>query len=651
MRRKRRSDLAEPEAPLRAPPPPPALGLAECLCPVCQELLAEPVTPPCGHSLCLGCFQQTVEISNLNCPLCRRRLSNWARTKARLGSLVNKELQEQIRQQFPQLRSEEPSDGEVDRLHSRPQLSKPGEVRQEYEEQISKLKAERHAREEEELRASENLIQKILAEEKEQLIYKEQQRKEVDEQLKRDEKLAKMLSEEANSVSKTFPENLNIRPRRTASKSNCSSVSRGIKLTTHSPSHTGDIQKYLSPTSRKYQVVETPRQRSDASATNSKSTDADDISNSDSTEDISPFHYEEEQEQVCIPAQPELAQYMEGTPTATITDYQQGGKEAGEHSPGDDENEMVGVCSGLWKGRERCKEDVPLTELKLNSINSNGEDEGFSSLPILGHKLDYAHNSANICDLDNIDCATKHTDENIALKQKPSQDQGTKHQMLNQTPIQLKMVVKRKTWNSPEAEGETCSTVKKRKICPNEPCESIEPSSGIFHEEQHSDWEKKQSEKLRIEEQDRLLALRIQRKLDKEMLTVNRKRGSPDEYLLRTNKSLPVNCKKRVYAKNQTSVGTQKGSQTSRKSPRSQSRRSALGNKQRVLTDSSFTTSKRGSRIWQHPADQVKSQRTLHQGPLNCMDANSAALIPFNELRNSKKQQTIIEMFQKNGTN
>ncbi|XP_078065358.1 E3 ubiquitin-protein ligase RNF168-like isoform X2 [Mustelus asterias] len=644
MGRKRRSGLAEPEAPLQ----PPALSLAECLCPVCQELLAEPVTPPCGHSLCLSCFQQTVEISNLNCPLCRRRLSNWARTKARGGSLVNTELQEQIRQQFPQQRNEEPSDQEVDRLRLRPQLSKPGEVRQEYEEQISKLKAERHAREEEEFRASEDLIQKILAEEKEQLVYEEQQRKQLDEQLKKDEKLAKMLSEEMNSISKTFPENLNVHTRRTSSKSNSSSVNRGIKLTAHSPSHAGNIQKYLSPTSQKHQIVETSGRRSDASATESKSTDADDIiSNSDSTEGISPFHYEDEQEPVCSSAQSELAQYTEETPVANITDYQQEGDDTG-----DNENEMVGVCSGVWKGRERRKEDVPLAELELNAINSNGEDDQleFATLPILGHKPDdYAHNSASCCGLDNIDRATIHSDDGITLKQKPSQDQGTKGQIATQAPIQLKPVLKRKTWNSSEAVGEMYSSVKKRKVCPNESCEST--SHGIFHEEQLSNWEKKQSEKLRMEEQDRLLALRLQRQLDKEMLVVDRKRGSPDEYLLRTNRSTPINCEKRVHAKNQSSAGTRNGSRTSGKLQRSQPSRSARGRKDRVLRAPSFTTNKQKSRIWQHPTGQVKSQITLRQGPLNDMDANSAALIPVNELRSGKKQQTIVEMFQKHGEN
>ncbi|XP_038671041.1 E3 ubiquitin-protein ligase rnf168 isoform X3 [Scyliorhinus canicula] len=535
MGRKRRSGLSEPEA--LPQPQPPALSLAECLCPVCRELLAEPVTPPCGHSLCLGCFQQTVAISNLNCPLCRRRLSNWARAKARGGSLVNTELQEQIRQQFPQQRSEEASGQEEFNIHDS------SRKRESYTTDFLKIKF---------------IIQQ-------------------------------------------------------GSQIDCT-----------------QSQPY-----RKY-------------TEESKSTDEDDIiSNSDSTDSISPFQYGTEQEPVCSLAQSELAQE---TPATTIINCQQESDYTGEHSARDNENEMVGVCSGVWKGRERCKEDVPLSKLKLNSINSNGEDDqlGFATLSILGHELDdYAHNSTSFSGLDNTVCAAIHSDEEIALKPIPSHDQSTKHQFANQTPIQLETVVKRKILNSSEAEGETCSSVKKRKVCPNESCESTEPSHEIFHEEQLSDWEKKQSENLRMEEQDRLLALRLQKKLDKETIAVDRKRGSPDGYLLRTNKSAPINCEKGVYAKNQTSVRTQNSGRISGKLQRSRPTHSARGRKQRVRTDDS--SSKQKSRIWQHPAGQ--SQRTLRQGPLNYMDANSAALIPIHELRSGKKQQTIVEMFQKHGTN
>ncbi|XP_048398838.1 E3 ubiquitin-protein ligase rnf168 [Stegostoma tigrinum] len=638
MGRKRRSGCSEAASP--APVPSPALTLAECLCPVCQELLAEPVTPPCGHSLCLGCFQQTVEISNLNCPLCRRRLSNWARGKAREGSLVNTELQERIQQQYPQLQAEETSHEEVDRLCSRPQLCKPGEVRKEYEEQISKLRAERHARDEEEQRASEDLIQKILAEEKEWLMHEEKQRKEMDEQLKRDEELAQMLSKEVNSTYKTHPESLTSHTRRTSLKINSSSVTRGNKLIPRSSSPMGNIQQYLSPTSKKYRKAESTRLRSDASVIESESADTDDrISNSDSISSISLPCYEEEQEPICSSAQPAFAECIGRVPTAAVGDYRQEDECNGEHSPEADESELVGVCNGEWKGRESYKEDVLLAELKINSINSNSEGDqlNLTELQNLGYKLDHACTSASCYDLGNTDCETVCYDDNLELKPNLNPNQGTKYQVGSQAPIKLKALVKRKTWNSSEVEGETCSTVKKRKICAAETSESIEPSQGIMHEDLLSDWEKSQAEKLRMEEQDRLLAIRIQRKLDREMLIVNRKRGSPDEYLLRTNKS-SLNCEKRIRKKEQPSGKLQT----------LQSSYSAQGNKQRERSGS-FTISRQKSKSW--TVHQVKNQKPLRQGPLCCMDANSAALIPVEELRNSKKQQTIVEMFQKHATN
>ncbi|XP_043557708.1 E3 ubiquitin-protein ligase rnf168 [Chiloscyllium plagiosum] len=633
MGRKRRSGLSEGASPGAGPAA--ALSLAECLCPVCQELLAEPVTPPCGHSLCLGCFQQTVAISNLNCPLCRRRLSNWARGKARDGTLVNAELQERIQQQYPRLQAEENNHREVDRLCSRPQLCKPGEVRKEYEEQISKLRAERHARDEEEQRASEDLIQKILAEEKERLIYEEKQRKEVGEQLKRDEELAQMLSKEVNSTHKTHPESVTILSRRTSLKSNSSSVTKGNRLIPHSPSSTGNIQKYLSPTYQKIQKAESTRSRNDPSAVESESTDADDIiSNSDSISSISLPHYEEEQEPVCSSALPPFAQCIGRASMADIRDYQQEDENAGKHSPGGDESEMVGVCSGEQKGKESYKEDVLLAELKINSINSHGEGDqlDFATLSNLGSKRDHARTSANCFDVDSPNYETVCYDDDLELKQKSCLNQGSKYQVGNQAPIKFQAFVKRKTWNSSEVEGETCSTVKKRKVCPNEACESIELSQGISHEELLLDWEKSQAEKLRMEEQDRLLAIRIQRKLDKEMLVVNRKRGSPDEYLLRANKS-SINCEKRIRGKEQTS----------RKLQTLQSGYSAVGNKKRECSDS-FAISNRKNKSW--TVRKVKNQR-----PLRCMDANSAALIPVKELSNSRKQQTIVEMFQKHATN
>lgn len=78
------------------------LTLEEARCPVCSEILLEPVTMPCSHSVCLHCFKRTVEFTSLCCPLCRLRVSSWARKQSREKSLVNIELWEIVRKSYPQ---------------------------------------------------------------------------------------------------------------------------------------------------------------------------------------------------------------------------------------------------------------------------------------------------------------------------------------------------------------------------------------------------------------------------------------------------------------------------------------------------------------------------------------------------------------------
>ena len=52
-------------------------------CPVCYEVIHEPVVFPCEHEVCLACFTKSLEAGNLCCPLCRKRISSWARRNAR----------------------------------------------------------------------------------------------------------------------------------------------------------------------------------------------------------------------------------------------------------------------------------------------------------------------------------------------------------------------------------------------------------------------------------------------------------------------------------------------------------------------------------------------------------------------------------------
>uniref|UniRef100_A0A1A8NZT3 RING-type E3 ubiquitin transferase n=1 Tax=Nothobranchius rachovii TaxID=451742 RepID=A0A1A8NZT3_9TELE len=171
----------------------------DCLCPVCLEIFIEPVTLPCTHTFCKSCFLESVDKSTLCCPLCRKRVSNWARLNSKNNTLVDQKLWNRIQTCFPLQcqRRLSGQDTEEDYLGlvGVPRVSLPGELRQEYEDQVTKLMEERRARDEEERKASEELIQMMLAEEKEQL---EEERKRKDD----DEQLARLLSSQLNSQEK-----------------------------------------------------------------------------------------------------------------------------------------------------------------------------------------------------------------------------------------------------------------------------------------------------------------------------------------------------------------------------------------------------------------------------------------------------------------
>uniref|UniRef100_A0A8C2G8P5 RING-type E3 ubiquitin transferase n=1 Tax=Cyprinus carpio TaxID=7962 RepID=A0A8C2G8P5_CYPCA len=176
------------------------LKRSDCLCPVCLDIFLEPVTLPCMHTFCKPCFKETVDKSNMCCPLCRKRVSTWARLNSRNKTLVNVELWRRIQDAFPtqcerRVQGIEDDDDAV--TIPGPRVCQPGELRKEYEDQISKLVEEKRALEEAERRASEEYIQRLLAEEEERLA--EERRRREEQQLENDEKLARLLSQELNS--------------------------------------------------------------------------------------------------------------------------------------------------------------------------------------------------------------------------------------------------------------------------------------------------------------------------------------------------------------------------------------------------------------------------------------------------------------------
>lgn len=80
----------------------PGVSYSDYLCPICLQIIVEPVVMPCKHELCRPCFKKNVEEANLRCPLCRIRISSWARKQARNGTLVHRKRWEQIQRLFPE---------------------------------------------------------------------------------------------------------------------------------------------------------------------------------------------------------------------------------------------------------------------------------------------------------------------------------------------------------------------------------------------------------------------------------------------------------------------------------------------------------------------------------------------------------------------
>ncbi|KAM6140558.1 LOW QUALITY PROTEIN: E3 ubiquitin-protein ligase RNF169 [Pterocles gutturalis] len=156
------------------------LAVAEC--PVCRQALVEAVTPPCRHSFCLACFQRCLQGPGLCCPLCRSRLSTWARRQqARHEPAATTAAGGGGEQQPP----------DQDFIFRAPiKLSKPGELREEYESQLRKLREEKLQEE----KASEDLIHKFILDDVEG-------GKKMEEQQKKDEFRLKVNQE-------CFPERL-----------------------------------------------------------------------------------------------------------------------------------------------------------------------------------------------------------------------------------------------------------------------------------------------------------------------------------------------------------------------------------------------------------------------------------------------------------
>ncbi|KAK1194088.1 RN168 ligase, partial [Pygoscelis papua] len=561
------------------------LSLSDCLCQICMEIFVEPVTLPCNHTLCNSCFQLTVEKASLCCPFCRRRVSSWARYNARRNTLINWELWEKIQKNYPK-ECERRINGqdleeEICVPHPQHQLSKPGELRQEYEAEISKVEAERRAHEQEENKASEEYIQRLLAEEEEEHRLAEERRREMEKQLKQDEELAWQLSNSLNDDSKGH---VLSSPSPAHSLSSETSPANLCKMK-NKPSNSGDIQKYLSPKllhtlgSASFSRT-TERGRSDSGSVETNSNEG------------SSSVWQDEQEEM-----PTLSPQL----TGVIKD-----SSAKDSFLESCMNYFSASASGetATVKQEKTPEPNGLRDVP-DALHGIAKGEGSRTLLCRSRGDDDGIESSDSGSLTHV---ARHSDE-----EKPERLQNTK-----ETP-------KRKSLEPPaEAVVDLCVLGKRRRTSP----ESLEDQGeqiNDFNLQMQKAFEQEFYERRMQEEQDRLLALQLQKQINKEERTLNRQKGSPDEYLLRTKP--PQSVKDSPARK-----GSSKMAKDS-KVPKNQA-------------ETNHRKTRKGScnENWQSPTRvRMKSPSIKGGKVLNCVvntsDASDICSLPKN------KQKTILQMF------
>ncbi|NXY50773.1 RN168 ligase, partial [Ceuthmochares aereus] len=559
------------------------LFLADCLCQICMEIFVEPVTLPCNHTLCNSCFQLTVENASLCCPFCRRRVSSWARYNARRNTLVNWELWEKIQKSYPK-ECERRINGqdleeEIFVPQPRHQLSKPGELRQEYEAEISKVEAERRAYEQEENKASEEYIQRLLAEEEEENRLAEERRREMEKQLKEDEELARQLSNSLDSKTHVLSS-----PSPASSLSAETSPAHLCKIR-NKPSSSGDIQKYLSP--------KVPHRSGSVPFSGTAERGRRDSGLGTSGNEGSSSAWQNEQEEM-----PTLS------PQLTSVNKDSSAKDS-----------FLESCMNYFSASVS-EETAAARQEKTVGLNCLGDE-----VPDVLRGIAEGEGSVTVVH------GSKGEDDGI------ESDGGSLTRVVGrldeeepETLPNSKEISKRKSLEPPaEAVADLCVLDKRRRTLPEGSEDQGEQINDVNLEMQRT-FEQVLYERHVQEEQDRLLALQLQKEIEKEERTPNRQKGSPDEYLLRT--------KARQAVKDSPArKGSSKMAKTS-KGPKKQA-------------ETNHRKSWKGScdENWQPPTRvRTKSPGSKGGKVLNCMvntsDSNDICSLP------KKKQKTILQMFQ-----
>jgi len=137
-------------------------------CSICLEILVEPITMPCKHRMCKPCFAKNLELTNLHCPFCKKRIGTWCRQAKKLEALIDQPLWQEIQVKFPK-EVQDREQGAAETLFNEGGFShdftfEDGVIGREFEEQMQQLRAEEELRKNKELVESEKLIKAIQLE-------------------------------------------------------------------------------------------------------------------------------------------------------------------------------------------------------------------------------------------------------------------------------------------------------------------------------------------------------------------------------------------------------------------------------------------------------------------------------------------------------
>ncbi|KAB0373744.1 E3 ubiquitin-protein ligase RNF168 [Muntiacus reevesi] len=560
-------------------------SLLECQCQICVEILFEPVTLPCNHTLCKPCFESTVEKANLCCPFCRRRVSSWARYRTRTNSLVNMELWEVIQKHYPKeckLRAAgQESEEIVDDYQPVRLLSKPGELRREYEEEISKVEAERRACEEEENKASEEYIQRLLAEEEaEEKRQAEKRHREMEEQLKSDEELARRLSLDINN----FCEGSVLASPLNSRKSD-PVTTKSQKKSKNKQTNTGDIQKYLSPKSQLGSASQSEVVQEDRKSSMSKETDDNSDVKSPTWQDTD---IEEDMPtlspQICLPIQEQGAESSVESPMPQLctSDGEWCLEGKVETGPSNHEKGLCVINQEEPKARFPCSGDA--------ATKPYGETESVSDMTDMTQFI--GNNTVE----------TENEESHLPLSKDTSKRR-------NLDPLS-------------EAIREPCFSAKRRKMFPK--ASSDQEETEISFTQKLIDLEHLLFERHMQEKQDRLLALQLQKEVDQEQMRPDRQKGSPDGYQLRTVSSPPD---KLLNGQRKNSRDRNSKRQTELKQPKPR-------------TDSKNEN--------QQPSFKIQLKCSVNGRKIaNSTRENSNVPKTAHSLQPSKSQKSIFQMFQR----